>query len=718
MKRHTTYKKINRPYFNWKELLEIPIIPLTITTTISYGTLYSLGVVVTIIINVLVALGINYYFHGLKNAFSPRSNTYPSKNISGIVVLLSMLPSFLIILGAQLITAVGPYLIVVYQKTGMFYGTYFLLWGLIVFGLPTLYFLIREANYWFTVYFQAYHFNTVSFILNYDPELLISIQEISFLNTDKKLRNTFTDSTFRDFNNNGQLSSPTSIAEYNEIFYKPALKKSMAIPKQANILSITYTSSLEGMLYHEEVVFPYDKLHFEQEKYPINKSKFLRGKKSDDIIFSIKERGILHLYDKTGSIIAPIQLSKTPLSEEEKQKNLSMCEVNLSPSGIINKEPAGAGISSAREPLKKRTAIKEQIFKWQLTGTGFKDHEIRVTDVQNYLLEDEKIGAYTIAERPLPLSFEFIYGHYRWLIIHFNPEKLIDQMLPAELNDAETVFDFNVSIDLQKGKVDFKLLFKGSELLFSDWEKEITAHRWEDAKNKLLKKQQHNQNQAILSRIYNLMQQKDYPKAQEICKQEIQLQPDFALLYFYEARLLFYTQGYEASYLQKEYFIEKTKDDPFALARIYNNYGCLLDEEKRYKEALPYFEKAYATYPDETMYIANIAEIFHKLKQPELAVQFAKKCIERGNASDIIHEILKDNKKVKEVAIIGLHTKLADLATQYRASVSISEQNEIISNYYKVYEQFIQFHGCIIPLDPDAELPDDIMPKEYTDLWK
>ena len=62
-------------------------------------------------------------------------------------------------------------------------------------------------------------------------------------------------------------------------------------------------------------------------------------------------------------------------------------------------------------------------------------------------------------------------------------------MLPAQLNDPDSVFKFEISFDLLKGEVDVKLSRKGVQLLFSAWEREIKSHRWKDAKNKLLKKQ-------------------------------------------------------------------------------------------------------------------------------------------------------------------------------------------------------------------------------------
>jgi hypothetical protein len=78
------------------------------------------------------------------------------------------------------------------------------------------------------------------------------------------------------------------------------------------------------------------------------------------------------------------------------------------------------------------------------------------------------------------------------------------------------------------------------------------------------------------------------------------------------------------------------------LAQIYNHYGCLYDEEKRYGEALERFKKAYASYPQQLFYLANIAEIHYKLKDAKQALHFAQECIAKEFTSDMVAEIIKN----------------------------------------------------------------------------
>ncbi len=64
-----------------------------------------------------------------------------------------------------------------------------------------------------------------------------------------------------------------------------------------------------------------------------------------------------------------------------------------------------------------------------------------------------------------------------------------------------------------------------------------------------------------------------------------------------------------------------------------------------------------------------------------------------------------------------LQMRLSDFATQYRASKNDSEEHRALTEYYKTFEQLVKINGGIIALDPDAELPDELMPKAYVDFW-
>jgi hypothetical protein len=68
--------------------------------------------------------------------------------------------------------------------------------------------------------------------------------------------------------------------------------------------------------------------------------------------------------------------------------------------------------------------------------------------------------------------------------------------------------------------------------------------------------------------------------------------------------------------------------------------------------------------------------------------------------------------------IDNLHIQLGRFAAQYRSSLPESPEHfEALHNYYIVFQQLVEHCGKIVALDPYAELPDELMPKEYVDFW-
>ncbi|MCB1306086.1 MAG: tetratricopeptide repeat protein, partial [Leptospiraceae bacterium] len=81
---------------------------------------------------------------------------------------------------------------------------------------------------------------------------------------------------------------------------------------------------------------------------------------------------------------------------------------------------------------------------------------------------------------------------------------------------------------------------------------------------------------------------------------------------FLDARLRWRMESIDACIAKLDSYIEQATDDT-GKARLLNLYGCALDEQKRYQESLPYFERAYQLQPEESMYRKNIAEIHEKM---------------------------------------------------------------------------------------------------------
>jgi tetratricopeptide (TPR) repeat protein len=70
--------------------------------------------------------------------------------------------------------------------------------------------------------------------------------------------------------------------------------------------------------------------------------------------------------------------------------------------------------------------------------------------------------------------------------------------------------------------------------------------------------------------------------------------------------------------------------------------GVALDEQKKWKAALPWFEKAAKAEPKNGMYLSNIAELYEKLGNIERAIAYAKRSRACGHKSDVVERLLQD----------------------------------------------------------------------------
>lgn len=146
----------------------------------------------------------------------------------------------------------------------------------------------------------------------------------------------------------------------------------------------------------------------------------------------------------------------------------------------------------------------------------------------------------------------------------------------------------------------------------------------------------------LLQAAWNDLKNKNLDLADQKADAILAIDPAMGQAHFLKARLLWLKDGVAAYLAQKDMFVEKATQDHVALARLYNLTGCAMDMEKRYEDALPYFEKAALHSPDDPMYQANIAEVYYKLNKATEAIKFASKAIGIGDKSEMMKEILSN----------------------------------------------------------------------------
>lgn len=71
-----------------------------------------------------------------------------------------------------------------------------------------------------------------------------------------------------------------------------------------------------------------------------------------------------------------------------------------------------------------------------------------------------------------------------------------------------------------------------------------------------------------------------------------------------------------------------------------------------------------------------------------------------------------------EELIEKLQIQLGRCAGRYRASPPDSDQERAaLDDYYETFNEMVRVNGSIIGLDPDSELPDNLMPEDYVNFW-
>lgn len=637
MNTYKQYKKIDPPYFNLSEFIFLPITPIIVSIILSYFSLFFLGFTFTCIFYVIGVLFINSFYHGLKNA-TPNGTNFKRTSIA------SLLPSYFFILFLLFFTNIGTYLFVLYQNTNIFHTTIFYIWLFIVLGFPIMYYAFKFATYYQLIYSQALQFTNVCVKINYDPEFLIEIDEVHFINSNQKRIAKCTFKKNREFKNQNTLNLLT-IRKRNQILFSSVFSELLFIPVKTNLVKISYYSISEDTYYQDEIVFPFDQLLFEENKYPLNESKILRGKKTDPLSITFLENGKIKIF--TGSkLLVEKTLKKDNLKAKSNNEYKEIMESSE------NKEAFSSLLldNETRERIKTRQEIREKIFNWTLNLNLSHNHLICIYDCNNNeSLRSRFTGLkikQPIFQNSLPKQILFYcdaFDRTKWLEIDIDTEKLYEILIQ---NTAST-FEIDLVVNVEDSSIFFKIKIEDKFIAFEHWEKNINNESLLIIQKKIKEKKKTEQRNSLYNIIYELMQKKEYSKAEELCNKAIKENPTDGMLYFYEARLLFYIHGKKACYDKEAYFIEKTSHDPRALAHIYNNFGCMLDLDLKYKESLFYFEKANELVPEMAIYVANKAEIHYKLKNRKEAVSFAKEAQEKGDTSKIVKEILQNNGKIK-----------------------------------------------------------------------
>lgn len=150
--------------------------------------------------------------------------------------------------------------------------------------------------------------------------------------------------------------------------------------------------------------------------------------------------------------------------------------------------------------------------------------------------------------------------------------------------------------------------------------------------------------QALVAGGFQRSQAGDRAGARQMCEEALREDPSDGQALFLDARLVWFEQSVEASIARAQESLDKTTD-PSGRGRLLNLIGCAMDEQKRWPEAIGWFEQAAQVQPEDGSYVANIAECHHKLGDQENAVKAARLARRRGSKAEILAQILGEEEE-------------------------------------------------------------------------
>lgn len=631
---YTSYKRIDPAYFSGE--IFFPVGLLFVASLITYGLLYIFGITAAVIFNVFIAwCGYSYMYY-----YGKSRSTITLEFLAGVLGIVALL----------LFVDYGVYALVTYQKTGVFLKLYFLIWFIILFGSPIVYYLHKfSSNYNARVRLAQTYFNTF-FCVYHDRELLTYIDSIAFVNSSKKRVSDIEVQNDVPFYSDKELDEMQNRSKYNH--QQSAFSRLIHIPFDADRFEMKWYSIIEDKYFSVNMPFPIEKVVLEQEKYPLDESETLRGKKSKKMQLHLYQNGGFKLYTEDTVLLDFSSNNTSKISWIEKKDRIK--KHRRSHKYYDDEERFSVLI----EKLKKSDSIRERFelqnkkLVWNLNFSGLDERnyiEFYDTSFNNY----KKIEKEVIAEpelRFLPTKIVFVYrgsSLFSWLKLHIDVQKL-HQIIKENKSDTENdsvlfSLDFHNEEEIE---LVFTIVVNGKKIFFGDWEIEIDERWKKEIEEEQADKKEDDLKRKILKEGWDFVFAKDYDSAQKKCDELLEIDPGFGFAYFLEARLVWYIKGFDTCYAKRDYFIAKTQHEPAALAHIYNSFGCILDLEMRYEEALEYFEKAVEINPKEPIYVCNLGEIFYKLHDPKKALQQARKAKIMGYDSEMLNEIIQNKGKI------------------------------------------------------------------------
>jgi len=559
----------------------------------------------------------------------------------------------LISLAATSFVSLGIYQLVQFSQTGVLNGVVFYPWLAIILGGSAVYFLPPRVKRYLQLRDQARNCIECYFRVEHDVNLPICVDELRFVEGSKKRQLEIYVSTYRDESNRDEEEEYSGLSQRIDHARRAIYYEKAFVPARADRFFMSWYSVREDKYYQGEFPFSFDGFEMRTAKYDdfgnVRLWDHLHRQDAGMVKISIHPNGNVYLYQHSDMLICYTGL-EVQCIDDRKKENLIQ---HFRPYGKFTTEMVG-GLKAvdkklAATQLEERGIAQRRVWNWCLR---FED-----LDAQNKLdIDDAGLCSYrckleeisVLAKRPLPEKIEIMYrsneGLLPWLFIYLDIVSLDRSIQALAAGDHSVPFEFVVTVeDNASNSIQFVINANGKSLVFNDWETKVKDEYKRKSKKLGKEARQKKQQYELLDSAWVDFKKGDYQEVEEKCNTILSRKPEVPQVYFLQAHMLWRKEGAAAYMASIDNFIELAGEDKHALSRLYNSKGCVLDEQKHYEEALPYFEKAASIEPEEGIYLANIAELNYKLGHQKEALSYVQKAREKNFDSELMGDILKNN---------------------------------------------------------------------------
>ncbi|VAW97579.1 hypothetical protein MNBD_GAMMA21-977 [hydrothermal vent metagenome] len=562
-----------------------------------------------------------------------------------------------LLIGVTLMSTIsyGEYFLVGFYQTGLLNTIAFIPWVVVFFVFPVVYFTQRGIRHNLALRNRARNYIQLHIRIGHSIHVPIIVDHLRFVNSRNGKESVIRLPAYRDdssYDYDEQEQNEMDLALKIESAERVCFVEETDIPFGADIFYMSWYSLVEDTYFQDEFPFSLDDFSFRISKY--DGAKQLRSKahyrqNAGMLSLRIHPLGYVSLYEYSSMLLCYVNAKTKNITGNAKKTLLRKFRPYGRFPGLHNAVLPTLPDEYRKKHFELRYLVQNRVFDWCLCFDGL--HENTRFDIDDASYFNDRFKSEELAKikrAPLPEKIEIMYSGngvlWPWLLIYIDVDKLNQALKELFSNNEASPVEFLVVVeDNETNDITFFINANGQSVEFNDWQSRVQQEYKEKIKKLMSVLAQEESALKVLAEAWKDVKSKDFKAAAGKCDTLLAMTPVNPQVYFLQGSILRYTEGPSAFMDKLDYLLEKADEDVFTTSRLNNYAGCMLDDQRQYSAALTYFVKASSIDPDDGMYLANIAEIYYKLKKPKKALQFVQKALAKNHQNDMINEIIKND---------------------------------------------------------------------------